>query len=54
MVENKNIGEEVIKALFNKELREKPTFSEEMQKHIEEELQKMIDEYKKTLNPAEK
>ncbi len=54
MEENKNIGEEVVMALFNKELREKPTFSEEMQKHIEEELQKMIDEYKKTLNPAEK
>lgn len=54
MAESKNIGEEVVKALFNKELREKPTFSEEMQKHIEKELQKMIDEYNERLNPVEK
>lgn len=52
MVEKKNIGEEIVKAMFNEELREKPTFSDEMKKHIEEELQRIIDEYKKNLNPA--
>lgn len=48
-----NIGEEVVKALFNQELREKPTFSDEMQKHIEEELQRMIDEYNKIMQSEE-
>jgi hypothetical protein len=48
-----NIGEEVVKALFNQELREKPTFSDEMQKHIEEELQRMINEYNKIMQSEE-
>lgn len=37
--------ENMIKALFNKELAEKPTFSEDIQKQIQEELQRLIDEY---------
>ena len=41
----KNIGEEIVKALFNKELHEKPTFYEEMQEHIKSELQRMVEEY---------
>ena len=48
-----NIGEKVVKALFNQELREKPTFSDEMQKHIQEELQRMVDEYNKTIMQSE-
>ena len=33
--------ENLINVLYRRELDEQPTFSEEMQKHIEEELKKM-------------
>lgn len=42
---NEDYAEKFIKSAYDKALSEKQTFSEEMQKHIESELQRMIDEY---------
>lgn len=40
-----DLGEELLKAMFHQELDVMPSFSDEMQVHIQEELQRMIDEY---------
>ena len=48
MENNKNkfgIGEQYIREVYDNQIREMPTFSEEMQKNIEEELKRVIDEY---------
>lgn len=48
MEKNKNtfgMGEQYIREVYNSQIREMPTFSEEMQKTIQDELKKVIDEY---------
>lgn len=40
-----DLGEELLKAIFHQELDAMPTFTDEMQAHIQEELQRMVDEY---------
>ena len=42
---NFGAGEQFIREVYDKEIKEMPTFSEEMQKNIEEELKRVIDEY---------
>ena len=34
-----------IETLYKKELNDKPTFSDDMQKHIQDELERMVREY---------
>lgn len=38
-------GEYLIREVYNESVKEMPTFSEEMQKQIENELKKVIEEY---------
>lgn len=40
-----DLGEELLKAMFHQELDAMPTFTDEMQVHIQEELQRMVEEY---------
>ena len=39
------IGEQYIREVYDSQIKEMPTFSEEMQKSIEEELKRVVDEY---------
>lgn len=48
MEKNKNkfgMGEQYIREVYDSQIREMPTFSEEMQKTIQDELKKVIEEY---------
>lgn len=42
---NFGAGEQFIREVYDKEIKEMPTFSTEMQKTIEDELRKIVDEY---------
>lgn len=43
--DNTGIGEKIIKRIYEKQIVEMPTFDEKMQKHIQNELEKMAQEY---------
>ena len=45
VMDKPDLGEELLKAMFHQELDAMPTFTDEMQAHIQEELQRMVDEY---------
>jgi len=42
---NKGIGEKIIKKIYEDNIMNMPTFDEKMQKHIQEELERMKEEY---------
>lgn len=42
---NFGAGEQFIREVYDKEIKEMPTFSTEMQKTIEDELRKIVEEY---------
>ena len=52
--DTQGIGEKIIKQIYQDNIKEMPTFDEKMQKHIQEELEKMKKEYIEYLKNKEK
>ena len=50
---NFGAGEQFIREVYDKEIKEMPTFSTEMQKTIEDELRKIVDEYNEYFSKQE-
>lgn len=51
--DTQGIGEKIIKQIYQDNIKEMPTFDEKMQKHIQEELEKMKKEYQEYVKNKE-